>query len=305
MRAIDAAQLIVNRLSRTGKSIDRSDLTKMLYLLDLTVLKHTGTRLVDEEFSFNDRGPFIEDVYKHFQLWKDDYISGEVQVKHNLSEDFLKMLKEKISAIGKCKSWELDAIIYNQQNNGKTQELTDDMIDSYNKVKNEILSRCKKLLDIGEKQVEFVEYGQKAHSLQKSLPEECIGISHLDTDEVFIDIKKLDDGNYQLEWDSYDTFEGFGPEKVVMPADFIHDFDNYCEKLKENIEAHNKIEIEKEKEYKAKLEEAKCHRYDDNDKIRVFKTAQLEVEKMEAKLKAEQEKLNKLKASMADSGIEM
>ena len=60
MRAIDAAQLIVNRLSRIGKSIDRSDLTKMLYLLDLTVLKHTGTRLVDEKFSFNDRGPFIE-----------------------------------------------------------------------------------------------------------------------------------------------------------------------------------------------------------------------------------------------------
>lgn len=39
MRAIDAAQLIVNRLSRIGKSVDRSDLTKMLYLLDLTVQK--------------------------------------------------------------------------------------------------------------------------------------------------------------------------------------------------------------------------------------------------------------------------
>jgi hypothetical protein len=50
MRAIDAAQLIVNRLSRTGKSVDRSDLTKMLYLLDLTVQKHTGKRLVDEKF---------------------------------------------------------------------------------------------------------------------------------------------------------------------------------------------------------------------------------------------------------------
>ena len=141
MRAIDAAQLIVNKLSRMGQSIDRSDLTKMLYLLDLTVQKHTGKRLVDEEFSFNDRGPFIEDVYKHFQLWKEDNIKGEVQVKHNLSEDFLKMLNEKISAIGKCKSWELDAIIYNQQNNGKTQELTDSMIDNYNTVKNEVLNR--------------------------------------------------------------------------------------------------------------------------------------------------------------------
>ena len=305
MKAIDAAQLIVNRLSRTGKSIDRNDLTKMLYLLDLTVLKHTGKRLVDEEFSFNDRGPFTEDVYKHFQLWKEDNIKGEVQVKHNLSEDFLKMLNEKISAIGKCKSWELDAIIYNQQNNGKTQELTDTMIDGYNKVKNEILSRCKKLLDIGQKQVEFVEYGQKAHSLQKSLPDECIGLNKLDTDELHISINRLNDGNYELRWDSYDTFEGLGTEVKVLPAEFIHDFDNYCEKLKDKIEANNKIEIEKEKEYKAKVEETKCHRYDGNDKIRVFKAKQLEIEQMEAKLKAEKEKLDKFKASMANSGIEL
>mgnify|MGYP003085000990 FL=1 len=293
MRAIDAAQLIVNRLSRTGKSIDRSDLTKMLYLLDLTVQKHTGKRLVDEEFSFNDRGPFIEDVYKHFQLWKDDYISGEVQVKHNLSEDFLKMLKEKISTIGKCKSWEFDAIIYNQQNNGKTQELTDTMIDGYNKVKNEILSRCKKLLDIGQKQVEFVEYGQKAHSLQKSLPDECIGISHLDPDDVFIDIKRLDDGNYQLEWDSYDTFDGFAPEKVVMPAEFIHDFDNYCEQLKDKIEANNEIEKVKFAEYQAK------------QKLEALEAKQKEIEKMEAKLQADKAKIDKLRKNLSNSGIEL
>lgn len=293
MKAIDAAQLIVNRLSRTGKSIDRSDLTKMLYLLDLTVQKHSGKRLVDEEFSFNDRGPFIEDVYKHFQLWKDDNIKGEVQVKHNLSEDFLKMLNEKISAIGKCKSWELDAIIYNQQNNGKTQELTDTMIDGYNKVKNEILSRCKKLLDIGQKQVEFVEYGQKAHSLQKSFPDECIGLNKLDTDELHISINRLDDGNYELRWDSYDTFEGLGTEIKVLPAEFIHDFDNYCEKLKDKIEANNEIEKVKFAEYQAK------------QKLEALEAKQKEIEAMEAKLQADKAKIDKLRANLSNSGIEL
>ena len=293
MRAIDAAQLIVNRLSRIGKSIDRSDLTKMLYLLDLTVQKYTGKRLVDEEFSFNDKGPFIEDVYKHFQLWKDDYISGEVQVKHNLSEDFLKMLNEKISAIGKCKSWELDAIIYNQHNNGKTQELTDTMIDGYNKVKNEILSRCKKLLDIGEKQVEFVEYGQKAHSLQKSLPDECVGLNKLDTDELHISINRLDDGNYELRWDSYDTFEGLGTEVKVLPAEFIHDFDNYCEKLKDEIEANNEIENIKFAEYQAK------------QKLEALEAKQKEIEKMEAKLQADKAKIDELRKNLSNSGIEL
>lgn len=293
MKAIDAAQLIVNRLSRIGKSVDRSDLTKMLYLLDLTVLKHTGKRLVDEEFSFNDRGPFIEDVYKHFQLWKDDNIKGEVQVKHSLSEDFLKMLNEKISAIGKCKSWELDAIIYNQQNNGKTQELTDTMIDGYNKVKNEILSRCKKLLDIGKTRVEFVEYGHKANSLQKSLPDECIGLDKLDTDELHISINRLDDGNYELRWDSYDTFEGLGTEVKVLPAEFIHDFDNYCEKIKDKIEANNEIEKVKFAEYQAK------------QKLEALEAKQKEIEKMEAKLQADKAKIDKLRKNLSNSGIEL
>lgn len=293
MRAIDATQLIVNKLSRMGQSIDRSDLAKMLYLLDLTVQKHTGKRLVDEEFSFNDRGPFIEDVYKHFQLWKDDNIKGEVQVKHNLSEDFLKMLNEKISAIGKCKSWELNAIIYNQQNNGKTQELTDSMIDSYNVVKNEVLNRCRKLLELGKTRVEFGDYGQEPYKLEVVLPKEFRGINHLDTDEVFLSIKRLDDGNYQLEWDSFDTFDGFGPEKVVMPADFIHDFDNYCEKLKDKIEANNEIEKVKFAEYQAK------------QKLEALEAKQKEIEKMEAKLQADKAKIDQLRKNLSNSGIEL
>ena len=293
MRAIDASQLIINELAKNGQSTKRDKLLKMLYLLDLTVFKHIGERLVDEDFSFNDRGPFIEDVYKHFMLWKDSHIAENKEVKSNLNQQELDFINSKIKDINKYRSWELDAIIQNQQNNGKTQELTDSMIDGYNKVKNEILSRCKKLLDIGGKQVEFVEYGQKAHSLQKSLPDECIGLDKLDTDEVHISINHLDDGNYELRWDSYDTFEGLGTEVKVLPAEFIHNFDNYCEKLKEKIEANNEIE------------KAKCHRYDDKDKIRVFKTKQLEVKQMEAKLKAEQAKLDKLKANLSNSGIEL
>ena len=305
MNAIDAAQLIINGLAKYGQSTKRSKLLKMLYLLDLTMLKHTGKRLVDEEFTFNDRGPFIEDVYNNYMLWKDSNITERKEVKTSLNQQELDFINSKIKELSKYRSWEIDTIIYSQLNSGKTKQLTDDMIDNYNTVKNEVLSRCRKLLGIGKTRVEFRDYGQEPYKLEVELPEECIGISHLDIDEVFLSIKRLDDGNYQLEWDSYDTFDGFGSEKVVMPAEFIHDFDNYCEKLKEKIETHNKIEIEKEKEYKAKLEEAKCHRYDDNDKIRVFKAKQLEVEQIEAKLKAEQAKLDKLRANLSNSGIEL
>lgn len=125
------------------------------------------------------------------------------------------------------------------------------------------------------------------------MPEEFRGINHLDTDEVFLSIKKLDDDNYQLEWDSYDTFDGFDPEKVVMPAEFIHDFDNYCEKLKDKIEANNEIEKVKFAEYQAK------------QKLEALEAKQKEIEKMEAKLQADKAKIDKLRKNLSNSGIEL
>lgn len=42
MRAIDATQLIVNRMNRTDHTIDRDDLLKVLYLLDDAIFKESG-----------------------------------------------------------------------------------------------------------------------------------------------------------------------------------------------------------------------------------------------------------------------
>ena len=274
MKAIDAAQLIINGLAKYGQSTERGKLLKMLYLLDLTMLEQTGKRLVDEEFSFNDRGPFIEDVYKHYMLWKDSNIAERKEVKTSLNQQELDFINSKIKDLSKYRSWEIDTIMYNQLNSGKTKQLTDDMIDNYNTVKNEVLSRCRKLLALGKTRVEFRDYGQEPYKLKVELPEECIGINHLDTDEIFLSIKRLDDGKYQLEWDSYDTFDGFGSEKVVMPAEFIKDFDAYYNKIKDDIESNNEIEKAKFAEYNR----AKIAEYNKNDMVRVLKTKQLEVE---------------------------
>ena len=159
MKAIDAAQLIVNRLSRIGKSIDRSDLTKMLYLLDLTVQKHTGKRLVE-----------------------------------------------------------------------------------------------------------------------------------LDTDELHISINRLDDGNYELRWDSYDTFEGLGTEAKVLPADFIHDFDSYYNKIKDEIEANNEVEKAKYKEFQKQEAE---------------KEMDQKHKKLIAEINKKTEELNALKEKASSNGIEL
>lgn len=293
MRAIDASQLIINRLAKSGQSTKRDKLLKMLYLLDLTVLKHTGKRLVDEDFSFNDKGPFIDDVYKHYMLWKDSNIAERKEVKTNLSQQELDFVNSKIKEIAKCQSWELDAIIFNQQNRGKTLELTDDMIDNYNTVKNEVLNRCRKLLEVGKTRVIFRDYGQEPYFLVEELAEECRGIKHLDTDEVFISIKKLDSGEYQLGWDSFDTFDGFGSEKVIMPAEFIKDFDGYYNKIKDEIEANNEME-------KAKLAE-----YEAGKRLEALETKQKEIEAMEAKLQADKAKIDQLRKNLSNSGIEL
>ena len=78
-----------------------------------------------------------------------------------------------------------------------------------------------------------------------------------------------------------------------MPAGFIHDFDNYCEKLKDKIEANNEIEKVKFAEYQAK------------QKLEALEAKQKEIEKMEAKLQADKAKIDQLKKNLSNSGIEL
>ena len=78
-----------------------------------------------------------------------------------------------------------------------------------------------------------------------------------------------------------------------MPADFIHDFDNYCEKLKDKIEANNEIEKVKFAEYQAK------------QKLEALEAKQKEIEKMEAKLQADKAKIDQLRKNLSNSGIEL
>ena len=78
-----------------------------------------------------------------------------------------------------------------------------------------------------------------------------------------------------------------------MPAEFIHDFDNYCEKLKDKIEANNEIEKVKFAEYQAK------------QKLEALEAKQKEIEKMEAKLQADKAKIDQLRKNLSNSGIEL
>lgn len=255
MRAIDATQLIVNRINNTRQSIARDDLLKVLYLLDNALFKESGKHLIDEKFSFNSNGPFIEDVYKHFTLWKkDDYNYRTAQIKHNLGEKELDNINGKISELSKCSSWELNSMIFDQLNNGKHQRLDSNIIADHNRVNDEILNRCRIMLELVKTRVEFIDYGKVG--LHTSVPDDLAWLTKLDTGNIYFSIKEQDDGNFKMKWQSYDTFEYGGDEEAVISPEFINNFDEYCNKIKIEIEANNEVEIAKYKEFQEKEKEA-------------------------------------------------
>ena len=173
-------------------------------------------------------------------------------------------------------------------------QITDQLIQTVAEFKQELYSRLDKIRQLEQTRKEVVNYFGRARIMDGVFARFSPGREELkNLSDNDLTIKKLDNGNYQLEWDSYDTFDGFDPEKVVMPAEFIHDFDSYCEKLKDKIEANNEIKKVKFAEYQAK------------QKLEALEAKQKEIEKMEAKLQADKAKIDKLRKNLSNSGIEL
>lgn len=84
-----------------------------------------------------------------------------------------------------------------------------------------------------------------------------------------------------------------GDEEAIVPSDFINNFDEYYNKIKDEIEANNEIEKVKFAEYQAK------------QKLEALEAKQKEIEKMEAKLQADKAKIDKLRKNLSNSGIEL
>lgn len=117
--------------------------------------------------------------------------------------------------------------------------------------------------------------------------------TELDRDNIYFSIKEQDDGNFKMNWCSYDTLDGYGDEEAIVPSDFINNFDEYYNKIKDEIEANNEIEKVKFAEYQAK------------QKLEALEAKQKEIEKMEAKLQADKAKIDKLRKNLSNSGIEL
>ena len=118
------------------------------------------------------------------------------------------------------------------------------------------------------------------------MPDDLYWLKKLDTSNIYFSIKEQDDGDYKMNWCSHDTFDGLGEEEVIIPADFINNFDEYYNKIKTEIEVNNEVEKEKDRKFQLKAQK---------------KSKKEEIAKLQAEIAKKTEELNALKkASSTD-----
>lgn len=66
MRATDLAAHVINRCMDLGEPTTHFKLQKMLYMLEVKSLVHSGKSLIDENFEAWQYGPFLRSIYDKY-----------------------------------------------------------------------------------------------------------------------------------------------------------------------------------------------------------------------------------------------
>ena len=171
-------------------------------------------------------------------------------------------------------------------------QITDELIQTVAEFKQELYNRLDKIRQLEQTRKEVVNYFGRARIMDGVFARFSPGREELkNLSDNDLTIQKVDNG-YRIEWmiidgDSYDTIF------LTLPSLFITDFDEYYNKIKDEIEANNEIEKVKFTEYQAK------------QKLEALEAKQKEIEKMEAKLQADKAKIDELRKNLSNSGIEL
>lgn len=171
-------------------------------------------------------------------------------------------------------------------------QITDELIQTVAEFKQELYNRLDKIRQLEQTRKEVVNYFGRARIMDGVFARFSPGREELkNLSDNDLTIQKVDNG-YRIEWmiidgNSYDTIF------LTLPSLFITDFDEYYNKIKDEIEANNEIEKVKFTEYQAK------------QKLEALEAKQKEIEKMEAKLQADKAKIDELRKNLSNSGIEL
>ena len=171
-------------------------------------------------------------------------------------------------------------------------QITDELIQTVAEFKQELYNRLDRIRQLEQTRKEVVNYFGRARIMDGVFARFSPGREELkNLSDNDLTIQKADN-DYRIEWmiidgDSYDTIF------MTLPALFITNYEAYYNQVKAEIEDNNEIEKVKFAEYQAK------------QKLEALEAKQKEIEKMEAKLQADKAKIDKLKATLSNSGIEL
>lgn len=110
MRALDLAAHVANRCMDLGMPTTHFKLQKMLYILEVKSLIHSGKSLIDENFEAWEYGPFLRSVYDKYSYMAACEIKVRQKTNRELPSDQRNAIINNIDELAKMNLWELAQI---------------------------------------------------------------------------------------------------------------------------------------------------------------------------------------------------
>lgn len=107
MRALDLAAHVINRCMDLGEPTTHFKLQKMLYILEVKSLVHSGKSLIDENFEAWEYGPFLRSVYDKYSYMAACEIKVRQKTDRELPNDQRNAIINNIDELAGMNLWEL------------------------------------------------------------------------------------------------------------------------------------------------------------------------------------------------------
>ena len=107
MRALDLAAHVANRRMDLGMPTTHFKLQKMLYILEVKSLIHSGKSLIDENFEAWEYGPFLRSVYDKYSYMAACEIKVRQKTDRELPNDQRNAIINNIDELAGMNLWEL------------------------------------------------------------------------------------------------------------------------------------------------------------------------------------------------------
>ena len=110
MRALDLAAHVINRCMDLGEPTTHFKLQKMLYILEVKSLVHSGKSLIDENFEAWDYGPFLRSIYDKYSYMAACEMLVRQKTDRELPSDQRNAIINNIDELAGMNLWELAKI---------------------------------------------------------------------------------------------------------------------------------------------------------------------------------------------------